>query len=275
MTSGEESLSGGEGRPRRRGRYFYPWLLVGAGAVTQATVNALSHVADRARVGRPVPSWEPWAWEATSVAAWLLITPLIFAAVDRWWAPRLRWPRVVALHLAFSIAISAMHILLMVAGRHLVYGIAGSDYSFSLGDEFLYEYRKDLITYVLIVGCFLIFQRLQRTTARHDGRFRLKVRDGTRTSWIDPAELDWAQAAGNYVELFGPFGTILHRQTLAALAEELRPHGFARIQRSRIVRREAITSIQTRPSGDFDVTLASGVTIGGSRRYRDELRARA
>jgi DNA-binding LytR/AlgR family response regulator len=117
----------------------------------------------------------------------------------------------------------------------------------------------------------LLFERLVRTPPAIKERYRIEVRDGSRTRWLDPADVDWAQAAGNYVEIFGAFGTILHRRTLAALAEELKPHGFARIHRSRIVRKAAITATETRSSGDFDVILASGATIGGSRRYRDEL----
>ena len=101
--------------------------------------------------------------------------------------------------------------------------------------------------------------------------FRIEVRDGSRTSWLAPEDVEWAQAAGNYVELNGPFGTLLHRRTLAALAAELAPHGFVRIQRSRIVCKAAIVGTETRPSGDFELTLASGAKLGGSRRYRENL----
>jgi DNA-binding LytR/AlgR family response regulator len=256
-------------RPPRK--YLAPWLLVALGAATQASVNALSVIADRERVGRPIPAWEPWAWEGTSVVAWLMLAPLIFIAVERIRPPRITWQRALALHLLFTIALSLAHVLLMVAGRKLIYSVAGDAYPFALADEFLYEYRKDLVSYALIGGCFLLFERLVRTPPAIKERYRIEVRDGSRTRWLDPADVDWAQAAGNYVEIFGAFGTILHRRTLAALAEELKPHGFARIHRSRIVRKAAIAATETRSSGDFDVILASGATIGGSRRYRDEL----
>jgi DNA-binding LytR/AlgR family response regulator len=60
---------------------------------------------------------------------------------------------------------------------------------------------------------------------------------------------------------------LLHRSTLAALAERLGP-GFARIHRGRLVRRAAIASIETDKSGDFTVTLTGGAALRGSRRYR-------
>lgn len=88
---------------------------------------------------------------------------------------------------------------------------------------------------------------------------------------LAPAEIDWARAAGNYVELHGHFGSILDRRTLAALADELAPHGFVRIHRSRIVRTAAIRSLESKPSGDFDVTVGNGEVVGGSRRFRSNL----
>jgi hypothetical protein len=37
------------------------------------------------------------------------------------------------------------------------------------------------------------------------------------------------------------------------------------------VRSSAVRSIETRPSGDFDVTLESGERLAGSRRFRGRL----
>jgi DNA-binding LytR/AlgR family response regulator len=100
---------------------------------------------------------------------------------------------------------------------------------------------------------------------------RIEVRDGSRTIRLAPADIEWAQAAGNYVELHGGFGTLLHRRTLAALELELAPHGFRRVHRSRLVRTSAVQAIETRQSGDFEIVLASGHRIVGSRRFRQGL----
>jgi DNA-binding LytR/AlgR family response regulator len=52
---------------------------------------------------------------------------------------------------------------------------------------------------------------------------------------------------------------------------ELAHHGFVRVHRSRIVRRTAIASTETKQSGDFEITLRSGAVIDGSRRFRQNL----
>ena len=57
---------------------------------------------------------------------------------------------------------------------------------------------------------------------------------------------------------------------MAAVEAELGP-AFARIHRSRLVRRDAVRAIESGQSGDFTVTLANGERVRGSRRHRDAL----
>lgn len=97
------------------------------------------------------------------------------------------------------------------------------------------------------------------------------MRDGSRVVMLRPEEIDWVNVAGNYVDLHGSFGSELARRTMAAMESELKPHGFIRVHRSRLVRRSAIATTETRQSGDFDITLRSGVVISGSRRFRQNL----
>ncbi len=64
----------------------------------------------------------------------------------------------------------------------------------------------------------------------------------------------------------------LARRTTAELETELGPHGFARFHRSQLVRRAAIASSETSQSGDFAMTLRSGMVVQGSRRFRQNLK---
>ena len=98
--------------------------------------------------------------------------------------------------------------------------------------------------------------------------FRLEVRDGARRQWFAAHEIERVEAAGNYVELHTPRGAVLHRATLTGVEAELAGHGFVRIHRSRLVRRDAVTAVAATPAGDFEATLASGAVVAGSRRFR-------
>jgi hypothetical protein len=260
------------------GPAFRAWLAYVAVAALFTAVNASSQIDDLARLGRPVAAWKPWVWELTSMAGWLLLIPIVFAATRRLRPPRWRLPTALAGHAVLSVIVSAVHVSTMVGLRKLIYAVQGASYGVPgpVVDMFVYEYRKDLLTYAAAAFLYLLFERISGAPAEPpaepaDAAFRLEVRDGARTVWLAPQDIEWAQAAGNYVELHGAFGTLLHRDTLAALEEKLAPHDFRRIHRSRLVRGAAVRSVETRPSGDFEVALASGERVTGSRRFRARL----
>ena len=272
VTSGGNSVASGDRRARRLALMIF--VVVGTAF---AVVNALSELDERARAGQAVESWEPWTWELTSLASFLLLSPVIFRISQRLQPPAVSWPMAIGVHLILSVPASLTHTFVMIGARQAIYAAAGGTYGYGgdgLGPVLLYEYRKDLISYAVLVALPLLTRSLidarQSPQARPDDH-RIEIREGSRTRWLAPEDVEWAQSAGNYVELFGPFGMALDRRTLSALADELHPHGFVRIHRSRIVRRAAIVATETRPSGDFEVSLSSGSRVGGSRRYRENL----
>ena len=169
-----------------------------------------------------------------------------------------------------TVPVSLAHVLAMVALRKLVYAAGGESYDFGPWPmALLYEYRKDVATY-LLASVFLSFAQW---LLAHPGPAApgdddvLLVTDGSVTHRVPVDAIESASAAGNYVEIVWGGRTLLHRSTLAALAARLGP-GFARIHRGRIVRRAAVRSVETDRSGDFAVTLESGTVLRGSRRFR-------
>jgi DNA-binding LytR/AlgR family response regulator len=176
------------------------------------------------------------------------------------------------LHALATVPVSLVHVAAMVAIRKLAYAASGGSYDF--GDwpsELLYEYRKDVATYLMVLA-FVAFAQwlLARPEPQPEAAEVLLVPDGSVTHRVPVDAIDWAASAGNYVEIAWGRRRLLHRSTLAALAERLGP-GFVRIHRGRIVRRAAVERIETDRSGDFTVTLADGTELRGSRRYRASL----
>lgn len=84
---------------------------------------------------------------------------------------------------------------------------------------------------------------------------------------VAPAQLDWVAAAGNYVELHGAGRTLLHRAPLSRVEAQLSRHGFVRVHRSTLVRRDRIARV--RP---LDVILHDGTSLRTGSRYRAALR---
>jgi hypothetical protein len=83
-----------------------------------------------------------------------------------------------------------------------------------------------------------------------------------------PRQIDWVQAAGNYVELRAGGRTVVHRSSISATERDLADHGFVRIHRSILVRRDRIARI--RPQ---DVVLVDGTQLKIGKRYRSDLAA--
>ena len=242
-----------------------------------ATVNA-----DRSNLGLPSLGWQVWVWEMSSWAGFVVMLPLLVYATRRFRPPLMRWPGAILAHLPAMVLFSGGHIAFMLAARQLAYAIAGRPYDFfgsSPADRLLYEFRKDVLFYIAAVLILLLARALGESHARPAGTAppvapRIEIRDGARTVWLAPEEVVSAEAAGNYVELVTPAGTLLHRATLASMEAALGA-GFVRIHRSRLVRRAAIREIRTTPSGDFEVVTADGRLLSGSRRYRGGLNGTA
>ncbi|MFI4934669.1 MAG: LytTR family DNA-binding domain-containing protein [Caulobacterales bacterium] len=240
-------------------------------------MNATTQIMDAARVHWVLRAWEPFVWEGSSVAVILMLSPLIARAMRRWPLERGRLARGLAVHLGLTIPFSLVHVSAMVALRHLAYAIARSGYDFgspSLPLALFYEWRKDAVTYGVILAIFWVLRRLLSSgeiarAAAAPGGF--EVRDGAGRLFIHPQEILWVEAAGNYLHLHTTRKSHFVRGVLGAWAARLAPFGFARIHRSRLVNCERIRAISPTETKDFLVTLDDGQSLRGSRRFRAAL----
>ncbi|MFW6078843.1 MAG: LytR/AlgR family response regulator transcription factor, partial [Gemmatimonadota bacterium] len=104
-----------------------------------------------------------------------------------------------------------------------------------------------------------------------DGRARrLTARRGGRRHVIDPAEIDWIEATGDYARLHVGDDGFLVRRTLKELARTLDPDRFARIHRSVIVNLSRVREHHPISHGDHAVILGDGTRLRASRTYRKE-----
>jgi two-component system LytT family response regulator len=114
-------------------------------------------------------------------------------------------------------------------------------------------------------------QRLGRLLETEETPRRLLVRDGERMVLIPFAEIDWIEAADNYVRIHRGAESILHRRTVDAMEELLGATDFVRIRRSIIVRIDRIRQLDPLFRGEYILTLAGGAHLRSSRRYRDRI----
>lgn len=271
-----------------RHRTLYIYLALAAYLFTNNTINALSVWTEHNRGGAAdIQLWEPFAWEYTSALSTLLLFPFLAFAFRRN-PPRLtRVGRQLGWHLVATLLFAAAHVSLMVAMRELIYTFDGGNYNFGPWlREFWYEYRKDAWGYALF---FCLYHLFRLTYGRLKGEASLIAEHepvaGTPTGQAVPehflvkkldkeflvrvADIEWIEAAGNYVNLHSRGRIYPLRGTLTSIAERLAPAGFSRIHRGLVVNHSAIEHISLQSSGDGQVQLHSGKLLNLSRRYRD------
>ena len=104
---------------------------------------------------------------------------------------------------------------------------------------------------------------------------KIVVRSGGGMVILGLDEIDWIEAAGNYVRLHAGDDVHRLRETMYSIEARLNPRKFTRIHRSRIVNIERVREIQPQNNpeehGDFVVTLRCGTRLSMTRSHRDRL----
>jgi two-component system LytT family response regulator len=116
-----------------------------------------------------------------------------------------------------------------------------------------------------------LLETLRPGTSRSKPLDRLAIRSDGRVLFFKTDELDWVEAADNYVSLHIGSESHLHRETLSSLESKLPPEKFLRINRSTIVNVDRIKELQPMFHGDYVVILRNGTKLTLSRNYREKL----
>jgi two-component system LytT family response regulator len=103
---------------------------------------------------------------------------------------------------------------------------------------------------------------------------RFVVKSGGRIFFVRTAEIDWIEAAGNYVKLHVGADSHLIRETMNAVEHKLSPDVFVRIHRCHIVNIEQVRELQPWFNGEYAVFLKNGTRLTLSRGYRERLQER-
>jgi two-component system LytT family response regulator len=100
---------------------------------------------------------------------------------------------------------------------------------------------------------------------------RLLVKAGGRVLLIKVEDIDYVEAADNYVNLHVGKDSHMMRETMGSLENKLPADRFMRISRSAIVNVERIQELQPMFHGEYVVVLKNGNKLTLSRSYRDQL----
>jgi two-component system LytT family response regulator len=100
------------------------------------------------------------------------------------------------------------------------------------------------------------------------------VKSGGRIHFVRTTDIDWCEAAGNYVRMHVGQQEHLVRDTMSHVESQLDGQQFMRIHRSTIVNVDRIQEMQSSFNGEYVVLLRTGTRLTLSRGYREILQAR-
>ncbi len=101
---------------------------------------------------------------------------------------------------------------------------------------------------------------------------KLAIRDGGKTTWVKQEDIEWVDAAGDYMCVHALGETHIMRKTMKELDKELDADFLQRIHRSTIVNIHHVKEMQSHINGEYFLTLSGGHTVKLSRTYKDKLK---
>ena len=100
---------------------------------------------------------------------------------------------------------------------------------------------------------------------------RLVIKTAGRIFFLGVEEIDWIEAADNYVRLHAGTETHLLRETMNSLESKLDPNRFLRVQRSTIINVRRIKELHPLFRGEYEIVLRDGTRLASGRGYRARL----
>ncbi|WP_444890930.1 LytR/AlgR family response regulator transcription factor [Microbulbifer sp. DLAB2-AA] len=97
---------------------------------------------------------------------------------------------------------------------------------------------------------------------------RLAIKDRGSITMVNQQDIEWIDAAGDYMCVHVKGETHVMRSTIKDLQKQLCPDNFKRIHRSTLVNLNYIEHIKVLTKGEYFLTLTSGAKVKVSRNYR-------
>lgn len=211
--------------------------------------------------------------QATSAVAVLIMVPFLIHWLKLFPLSFEEWPRMVIGHTVGSIFFAFGHFALMVALRIPWYALNGRTYIWRepFVNNLIVEYQKDIKIYIGFIVLISAYQYYRRGKSPEPQPYsdRLVVQSGKGSAVLRLEDLDYLEAARNYVVVHAGGREYIIRETMSNLARRLSAGPFERTHRSFIVNIDKISEIRTADTGQR-IVLTTGDDIPLSRGYRDE-----
>lgn len=101
---------------------------------------------------------------------------------------------------------------------------------------------------------------------------KIAIKDSGETTLVQTDDIDWVDAAGDYMCIHANHETHVMRITMKELEAQLDPAQFQRVHRSTIVNLNRVTKVCSHMNGEFHLILDNGSSIKMSRSYKEKVK---
>ncbi|MDA0977318.1 MAG: LytTR family DNA-binding domain-containing protein [Proteobacteria bacterium] len=101
---------------------------------------------------------------------------------------------------------------------------------------------------------------------------KIAIKDTGETTLVKSADIDWVDAAGDYMCIHANDETHVMRITMKELEQQLDPAQFQRVHRSTIVNLNRVSKVCSHMNGEFHLILDNGASIKMSRSYKEKVK---
>lgn len=101
----------------------------------------------------------------------------------------------------------------------------------------------------------------------------LAIKDGNEVTRVPVCDIQWIDAAGDYMCVHAGNHTHIMRRTMKELESALDPRRFVRVHRSAIVNIQYVSKLVSHVSGEYHLVLENGEELKVSRSHRDRVKA--
>jgi two-component system, LytTR family, response regulator len=101
----------------------------------------------------------------------------------------------------------------------------------------------------------------------------LAIKDGNEITRVPVNEIQWIDAAGDYMCVHSKSGTHIMRRTMKELEQELDPRRFVRVHRSAIANIQFVSKLVSHVSGEYHLVLENDTELKVSRSHRDRVKS--
>lgn len=101
---------------------------------------------------------------------------------------------------------------------------------------------------------------------------KIVIKDSETVTMVPECDIDWVDAAGDYMCVHVKGKTHIMRSTMKELLAKLNPSVFKRVHRSTIANLERIEQVTPHAKGEYFLSLDCGERLKVSRNYRDAIK---